>query len=259
MSLLPAPWKRISGPSAPPFARRSAVRPCSSRSLTSTSSPPANPCDCRPSGARLGATPRRRLPGCRRRAQHGQLFRKVAVSPSFAAALSFNASADWHSGKRAARAEQRSAENGRRTQLRSGAAGNGPTSATSPYTIQRMSPPPFRAMRPCRAHGRKNTVEETAVPGDVIFAAATEGQRPVEALGERRRSSAALESGAPNRRHQRADGRVRSKACRAAWRFRRHEPPLAQRRAPSQRCDPHKSGFQQVASKHLNLTCARSR
>jgi len=28
------------------------------------------------------------------------------------------------------------------------------------------------------------TVEETAVPGDVIFASATESQRPVEALGK---------------------------------------------------------------------------
>ena len=97
------------------------------------------------------------------------------------------------------------------------------------------------------------TVEETAVPGDVIFASATESHRPVEALGEV------------------GDGRLgwnwppktvvakklmvefvrkRVERRRAFGSESRRRPHGAPRR---DRGGAQKSGFQQVASKHLAL------
>ena len=161
------------------------------------------------------------------------MVRKVAVSPSFAAALSFSALC-WlafgdESGASRAKICGKWPKNSNCVRSRrkwpdvSGRADVGPGGRPHHHLGQCGHVEPMIV----------KTVEETAVPGDVIFAAAAKRERPVEALGEVGDGRLALELAAPDRRRRRADDRVRPKACRAARRLRRREPSLVAWRAPS--------------------------
>src|SRR5271170_5141602 len=97
------------------------------------------------------------------------------------------------------------------------------------------------------------TVEETAVPGDVIFAAAAKHERPVEALGEvgdgrlswnRARQTVVAKELMVEFVRERVERRA---ACSGDSRLR---PRPGRRR---DRYGAQESGFQQVASKHGRL------